>query len=138
MARAPFANAEYYTENFGDPPARIAGRLDKELERASRYVRQECPGIDARIDAFKIDPNAPGALDPDVAADVVCEMVQTASSSPAGPGIVSTQQGAGPYQETAQYANPIGDLYLSKKQRRYLGYGRARAGYVSLVPDVER
>lgn len=136
----PFAVAAYYTENFGSPPAAIADRLDKELARASRYVRRECPGIDARIAAYVLDPTAPDALDPDVAADVVCEMVKSASASASasvGAGVESTQRSAGPYAETVKYVNPIGDLYLSKKQRRLLGCGGQQAFTVSMAPVPE-
>src|SRR5690606_6210277 len=104
----PFADEAYYVENFGSPPASVGDRLDNELARASRYVRAECKGVDDRI--------ASGRLDPDLVADIVCEMVQTASSSPGGPGIASIQQGAGPYQQTTNYVGAVGDLYLSKKQ----------------------
>lgn len=137
MVRSAFADADYYNENFGSPPARIAARLDQELARASRYVRAEYPGIDARIELFLNDPDAAGALDPDLVADVVCEMVTTAAASPAGPGIASTQTGAGPYQETLNYTNPVGDLYFSKKQRKILGYGRQAAFTVPMVSDAE-
>ena len=130
----PYADEAYYVENFGPLPARIASRIDKELARASRYVRRECPDLDARIAAYLIDPALPGALDPDVAADVVCEMVTSASSSPAGVGITSIQQGAGPYQETTQFTNPVGDLYLTKKQKRLLGCGGQTAFTVSMSP----
>lgn len=118
-----FANAAYYEEVFGSPPARVGERLQEELARASRYVRRECPGIDARVLLHSVDPTDPDALDPDVVADVVCEMVQAASASPGGPGISSLQEGAGPFQQTMQFTNPVGDLYLSKKQKRLLGYG---------------
>lgn len=131
----PFADEAYYVENFGSPPARIADRLDNELARASRYVRRECPGIDARVSAHVLDPSAPDGLDPDVVADVVCEMVTSAAGSPAGPGIASAQTGAGPYQETLTYTNPVGDLYLSKKQRRLLGYGGQAAFTVPMVTE---
>lgn len=119
----PFADAFYYTQNFGAPPAAIADRLDQELARASRYIRRECPGIDVRIAAYELDPTAPDGLDPDVAADVACEMVKSASASAGGIGVESIQAGAGPFQQTLKYSNPVGDLYLSKKQRRLLGCG---------------
>lgn len=121
----PFADEAYYIENFGTPPPKIADRLDRELARASRYVRAEVPGVDSRI--------AAGTLDKDVASDVVCEMVKAAASSPGEVGVTSIQQGAGPYQETTQFSNPVGDLYLTKKQRRLLGGGLARAGNVDLI-----
>jgi hypothetical protein len=133
----PFADEAYYTENFGAPPARIADRIEQELARASRYVRRECPGIDGRISLYVIDPTAPDAVDPDVVADVVCEMVTSAAASPAGPGIGSIQQGAGPYQATTTYTNPVGDLYLSKKQKRLLGCGGQVAFTVPMRPPIE-
>jgi len=132
----PFADEAYYVENFGPPPARVAGRIDKELARASRYVRSECPGLDARIAAYVLDPGAPGTVDPDVAADVVCEMVKSAAASPGGEGIASLQQGAGPYQATQTFSNPVGDLYLSKKQKRLLGCGGQTAFTVSMSPPL--
>jgi len=131
----PFADTAYYEENFGTPPASIAGRLDKELARASRYLRAECPGIDGRIQLWAIDPSADGAIDPELAADVVCEMVKTAAAS-AGDGIESAQTGAGPYTETVKYINPSGDLFLTKKQRRLLGYSAQQAFTVSMAPQV--
>lgn len=131
----PFADSDYYVENFGSPPPAIADRLDKELARASRYIRRECPGVDARIAAYVLDPTAPDGLDPDVAADVTCEMVKSASASAGGVGVESIQAGAGPFQQTMKYSNPVGDLYLSKKQKRLLGCG----GQVAFtVPMVDR
>ena len=124
-----FADASYYIENFGAPPPKITDRLDKELARASRYVRAEVPGIDHRIEH--------GLLDEELVADIVCEMVKSASSSPVEAGVTSIQQGAGPYQGTAHFANPVGDLYLTKKQRRLLGGGHARAGNVDLIGGEE-
>lgn len=121
----PFADSNYYIANFGQPPASMSGSLDAVLARASRYVRSECPGIDRRI--------GDGVLDPDLVADVVCEMARSAASSPAGIGISSIQQGAGPYQQTTQFTNPVGDIYLSRKQRRLLGYGGVRAFEVNLL-----
>ena len=123
----PFASEVYYMANFGSPPPAIAGRLDKELARASRYVRAECPGIDARIALYAADPANPEGLDPDLVADVVCEMVKSASASAGGVGVESATRGAGPYSETFKFSNPVGDLFLTKKQRRLLGCGGQQA-----------
>lgn len=129
MSNVPFADEEYYIDNFGPPPESLSGRLESVLGRASRYVRSEYPDIDERI--------AEGAVDPDLVADVVCEMVRAAAASPAGIGVASVQQGAGPYQQTTQFVNPVGDLYLSKKHRRLLGYGKVRAFEVNLLVTEE-
>ena len=133
---AGYADEAYYTDNFGSPPARIADRLQQELDRASRYVRAECAGLDARIAAFVLDPSAPDAVDPDLAADVVCEMVTSAAASPGGVGVESMQQGAGPYQQTLNYSNSVGDLFQSKKQKRLLGCGGQRAFTIGMAPDA--
>lgn len=129
----PFADEAYYVANFGQVPATIADRLDAELARASRYVRRECPGVDERLVLPSTDPRW---LDPDVAADVVCEMVKAASATPGGVGVDSVQAGAGPFQQTFRYSNPSGDLYLSKKQKRLLGCGGQAAFTVSMLPEA--
>lgn len=117
-----FADAAYYTQNeFTIPPEVSPQRIEVHLARASRYVRGEVPGIDARI--------AAGDVDPDLVADIVCELVETAVNAPGGPGIASIQQGAGPYQETLTFANPRGDLYLTAKHRRLLAAGGQRRAF---------
>lgn len=124
----PFADEAYYAEHFGTPPAKITDRLDAELARASRFVRAECPGVDERI--------ADEELDPDVAADVVCEMVKAAASSPAEVGVTQAQQTSGPYSQSMTFANPTGDLYLTKSQRRRLGCGGQRAASIPMGPSA--
>lgn len=67
---------------------------------------------------------------------VSCEMVKRAMSSPGGVGISSTQQGAGPYQQTIQYANPTGDIYLTKADKALLGCGTQAAFTVPMGAPV--
>lgn len=66
---------------------------------------------------------------------IVCAMVKRAMVVPDGIGVDSTQFGAGPFQESVKYANPMGDLYLTKAERRALGIGRGRAFEVDLMPS---
>ncbi|MFT8330305.1 Gp19/Gp15/Gp42 family protein [Bifidobacterium psychraerophilum] len=61
---------------------------------------------------------------------IVCTMVkramiQGADSDLAGVG--STQQTAGPFNESFNYVNPMGDLYLTKAEKQRLGKGTQRA-----------
>ena len=119
----PFADKAYYEENFGSPPSAIASRLDQELARASRLVRREMKRCGVDVDADITS----GRLDGDLVADIVCEMVKAAGASPGGVGVASIQTGAGPYQETQNFSNPAGDMYMSKKQKRLLGCGGQRA-----------
>jgi len=70
---------------------------------------------------------------------VSCEMVKRAmAAGDAGVvGVTSVQQGAGPYQQTTQFANPTGDLYLTKQDKQLLGCGRAVAFTIPMRSDVE-
>lgn len=72
---------------------------------------------------------------------VSVRMVKRAMMSPGGVGVNSVQQGAGPYQETVQFSNPMGDLYLTKADKRLLGCGGQRAFSIDLLasqaPDDE-
>lgn len=70
---------------------------------------------------------------------VSCEMVKRAMSAPGGVedvGVTSIQSGAGPFQQTKQFANPTGDLYLTKADKALLGCGRQVAFTVPLVAPV--
>ena len=118
----PFADAEYFHDGeFSAPTGTSDTRLLKNLERASRTLRAEVPDLDARIQA--------GTLDPDLVADVVCEMVESALASQNGPGLESLQQGAGPFQRTLKFANPRGDMYVTAKHKRLLAVRRPRRAF---------
>lgn len=68
---------------------------------------------------------------------VVCAMVKRAMASPVDFGVTSVQQGAGPYQQTTQFANPTGDLYLTKAERRVLGGSKQRAFSIDLIGGAD-
>lgn len=94
--------------------------------------------------AVRLDASCPPS-DPPTAQElaarkiVSCEMVKRAMASSAGGvsgvGVTSIQQGAGPYQETVQFSNPTGDLYLSKSDRKLLGCGAQVAFTVPMAND---
>lgn len=65
---------------------------------------------------------------------VACAVVKRGMSSPAILGAESVQQGAGGYQATVNFANPSGDLYLSKSEKQALGCGKQRAFMIDLLP----
>ncbi|MDH5132880.1 MULTISPECIES: hypothetical protein [unclassified Microbacterium] len=81
--------------------------------------------------AVRLDVSCPPSVPPTVSElaarkIVSCEMVKRAMATPggvAGIGVTSVQAGAGPFQETQQFANPTGDLYLTKADRDLLGCG---------------
>ncbi len=87
------------------------------------------------LDAVCVPSDPP--TDSELSARLVVSvgMVKRAMASGTGAGAVgvtSVQQGAGPYQETMQFANPTGDLYLTKGDRKLLGCGAQAAFTVSM------
>lgn len=89
-----------------------------------------------RLDAACPPSDPPTAQELAARKIVSCEMVKRAMASGTGAGAVgvtSVQQGAGPYQETTQFANPTGDLYLTKGDRKLLGCGAQEAFTVQMV-----
>lgn len=91
------------------------------LEDASSMLRVELPEIDARLDAV------PPTLDAGIPRMIVCKMVQRAMQSGGDGAVSAVQQTAGPFSQSTSYANPQGDLYLTKAERKMLGLGRASA-----------
>lgn len=92
--------------------------------------------------AVILDAQCPPDADPpsDVEARkiVACGMVQRAMSVGADSvGVTSVQMGAGPYQETRQFSNPTGDLYLTRADKRMLKCGSAVAFTIPVVNDSE-
>ena len=65
---------------------------------------------------------------------VVCAIVKRAMAGPGGIGVESLQTMAGPYQESVKYSNPMGDLYLTRAERKALGLVGQRAFEVDLMP----
>lgn len=104
------------------------------LEDASAMVRANCADIDSRLTAD------PPRLDADVPRIIVCAMVKRSmiGGADAGPGVGSVQDTAGPFSRSVSYSNPMGDLYLSKQERRMLGCGRQRASTINLMPNPDR
>lgn len=92
-----------------------------------------------RLDAACPPSDPPTAQELAARLIVSCEMVKRAMASGTGAGAVgvtSIQQGAGPYQETTQFANPTGDLYLTKGDRKLLGCGTQSAFTVSMTTGL--
>jgi len=80
------------------------------LDDASAIIRSECPSADA--------------LDDGITRLVVCGMVKRAMiAAAAGEGVSQFQQTAGPFSQNATYSNPMGNLYLTKQDRKLLGCG---------------
>ena len=101
---------------------------DARLGDASAIVRSEIPGIDAAITA--------GSVDAEVARFVVCEMVKrTMLPGPEATGISGQMLVAGPFTRQTTYANPTGNLYLTKQEKRLLG-ARPKAFTIDPTPPA--
>lgn len=99
------------------------------LGDASALIRDLAKGIDQRIADEQIDPATPKSI--------ACAVVKRAMHSPAGyDGVTQAQSTAGPFQQGVTFANPSGDLYLTKLEKRRLGAGGQRAFMVDLAADA--
>lgn len=100
------------------------------LGDASAIIRSMSPGIDAEITA--------GTVDPDVPKAIVCSMVKRVMQGPSDlDGVTQSQQTAGPFSQGVSFANPSGDLYLTKLEKQRLGIGVQRAFMIDLLASSE-
>lgn len=98
------------------------------LGDASTRLRLLYPDLQERVEAD--DTLAEGAR------IVTCAVVKRAMQSPVdAPPLTSQQTAAGPFQQTLSFANPTGDLYLTKADKLLLGYGSQRAFSIDLVGE---
>lgn len=103
-------------------------RAEALLGDASALLRDLGRDIDERIADGELDPATPRAI--------VCAMVKRVMQGPGDlDGVSQTQQTAGPFQHGVTFANPSGDMYLTKLERRRLGIGGQRAFMVDLIPE---
>lgn len=121
MPVAPFATSADL-ENRGRPTSsEDQVKVDTLLRDASQIL----------IDEY---PRGVQTASPETLTRIVCNMVlRVLDSGASAPGVETTQFSVGPFQESYRWANPTGDLYLTKRERRQLG-GPARAGSVSMMP----
>ena len=66
---------------------------------------------------------------PPILVRVTCAMVARVMATPVAQAPVTQEQRTmGPFAQSMTYANPSGDMYLTKAERRQLGFSRQRAG----------
>lgn len=112
MVYATVSDLESRWRTLTAPEKTRAGVL---LEDAAVRLDVACPPTDPPTEA-----------ELSVRLIVSCEMVKRAMATPGGLegiGVSSVQAGAGPFQQTHQFTNPTGDLYLTKGDRALLGCG---------------
>lgn len=111
---------------LGDDEANQAAAL---LGDASAVLRTVVRDVDARLEASLLDPVIPKM--------VVCAMVKRAMLAGSnGDGVSSMQDQTGPFMQQVTFANPLGNLYLTKADMRALGVGGQRAFSIDTMPPV--
>lgn len=107
------------------------GSLDE--ARAGVLLQLVSAAIDSMCTSDGIDPES---IDADVLRLVTCQAAtRMLMTSDAGYGVTQQSWGASPYSGSSSYANPTGDLYLTKTEKDLLGIGKAWAGYICPGPD---
>lgn len=113
---------------FTDLEARWHTLTASEQEQATVLIGDASQMI---IDTFpRYAAASLGTLTAIVCAMVKRAMIQGADGDMAG--VNSVQQTTGPFNESYSYANPMGDLYLTKAEKQRLGRGNQRAFSVDM------
>lgn len=92
------------------------------------------------LDAEKPPVVAEGGTVTDLPARrlVSCAMVERAMKADGqAAGVSQMSRTMGPFAQSATFANPTGDLYLTKAERRLLGIGKQRAFSIDLLAPVD-
>lgn len=125
----PFANLDDLIVRWrylGDDEVNQAVTL---LDDASAILRTVVRDVDARLEASLLDPVIPKMI--------VCGMVKRAMlAGSAADGVSATQEQTGPFMQQVTYANPLGNLYLTKADKRALGVGGQRAFSIDTMPPA--
>lgn len=124
---ASFATVDDFRRLYDS--AESDARLQALLDRASRDIASELRASGVTYDASDDDFAAD-------LADVACAMVKRTLpddadeiDTPIPYGSSQVSQTGGPYAFSATLANPYGDMFITKAEKRKLGIGRARAGF---------
>lgn len=116
-----------------DLAARWRALSADELGRAAALLDDAA----VEIDAFDGFPDDHEHDERQLAARLVvsCRMVKRAMQAGDGPAVTQQSETRGPFGAQVTYANPMGDVYLTKADRRLLAGrgGLPRAGSVSFL-----
>lgn len=125
-----FANVSDVELRWRPLSAEEGSRVGVLLEDASALIRATNPAIDARITAGTMDPAVPCMV-----AVAVVKRAMIGGDDTAG--VNSQMNVAGPFSQQITYANPSGDLYLTRAEKRLIGQRHQRAGMVDMSQPVQ-
>ena len=103
-----------------------------ERTRAEVLIQDASAMLDNLVDVDALDAERYQLL-----TTVTCNMVIRAMSATSLDtfGVSQTSVTAGPYTQSYSYANPSGDMYLTKFEKRLLGVSTSYIG--SIAPKIE-
>jgi hypothetical protein len=105
-------------------------RAETLLDDAASLIRAEVPDVDTRLADLE-DP-----LDAGIPRLVSCAMVRRAMVAGDMSGVTSQSETVGSFTQQIAWANPSGDLYLTRKERTLLGGAAAQQAFtVDLLPE---
>lgn len=121
----PFATVEQYEARFGEVDDHDL--LSEVLMDVTRLIASELARSGIPID------------DDEQTADLRMQVCRAAAYRTMGQeadatlpiGATQYSQTTGPYSESVSIGNPYRDVYLTKTERRMLGIGRARIGFIA-------
>lgn len=109
---------------------------DDEQARAEALLDDASAMLDAYVTVDETDEQQMKLL-----KIVVCNMVERAMSMGGDIfGVTQQSMTAGPYAQTFNYANPTGDLYITKSEKRLLGIsgtGKGRTIMYQMAGDAD-
>lgn len=116
----PFATLQEFKDRWPDFPVGADAHATVLLEDASQFIMDTVPTA--------------GAASPSTRRRIVCAVVRRAMPDADGmDGMESIQQSGGPFSVTMKPANPAGDFYLTKQEKKALGDGAQRAFGVQIA-----
>lgn len=127
----PFATDEDLSAFWRPLDAEEGPRAVVLLRIVSALIRSEFSDIDDRIEA--------GTLDIELPKFVACAAVKQAMVAGDLVGVTESSETVGPFANSSKYANPMGNLYLTREWRRMLrpGGGTRRAFTINpLAPNA--
>ena len=110
-----------------DLEARMGRELTSDEEAQASVLLDDAAAMLTALIGF-IDPD--DAIQAQNLKQVSCSMVKRSmmSGTSGAFGVDEATATMGPFSQRVQYANPAGDLYVSKAERAILGIGKAMVG----------
>ena len=116
----PFATLTELKQRWPDFPAGADEHAETLLDDASEFIVDMVP---AAVNS------SPGTR-----RRVVCAVVRRSMEASLATGSVQTTMTAGPFNINQSPANPHGDFYLTKNEKKALGHGQQKAFSVTVGP----